>query len=169
MKIVGFDLDEGRFIAVFTKLGLSRLFFPGAAVPRPSRTDSSGGSWLDPRWVEGTLQALRGRLTRRKSRDLPPLDLSEGTAFQQSVWRALLGIPVGKTCSYSEIAARVGRPNAARAVGAACGANPIPILVPCHRVITAVGGLGGFSGGLDWKIRLLQREGSAPGFQERLV
>jgi O-6-methylguanine DNA methyltransferase len=87
-----------------------------------------------------------------------PLDL-RGTAFQLAVWRELLKIPYGKTSFYGEIAARIGRPNAARAVGAAIGANPVPVIVPCHRVIGKNGDLVGFGGGIDLKRRLLALEG----------
>lgn len=90
--------------------------------------------------------------------DLPALDWTRATTFQQQVWRALLKIRPGRTTSYGELAQRVGRSGAARAVGAACGANPIPVLVPCHRVLAANGKLGGFSGGLAWKRTLLAAE-----------
>lgn len=89
-----------------------------------------------------------------------PLDLSLGTAFQQAVWRALLDIPFGRTASYGEIARRIGRPEAVRAVGGAVGRNPLSILVPCHRVIGADGALAGYSGGLGRKIALLKLEGA---------
>lgn len=87
-----------------------------------------------------------------------PLDL-RGTDFQRSVWDVMRSIPPGSTMSYGEIAAAVGKPRAARAVGSACGANPVPIVVPCHRVITADGGIGGFSGELWRKEAMLRREG----------
>lgn len=87
-----------------------------------------------------------------------PIDLSLGTAFQQAVWRALLDIPYGQTTHYGEIARRIGRPEAVRAVGGAVGRNPLSILVPCHRVIGAGGALTGYSGGLDRKIALLRLE-----------
>jgi O-6-methylguanine DNA methyltransferase len=90
------------------------------------------------------------------------LDLASGTPFQQAVWSALRRIAPGATQSYAEIARAVGSPGAARAVGQACGANPIPLLVPCHRVLASGGQLGGFSGGLDWKQKLLAREGCRP-------
>jgi methylated-DNA-[protein]-cysteine S-methyltransferase len=84
---------------------------------------------------------------------------AEGTAFQQEVWRALGSIPHGEVRSYRWLAEAVGRPNAFRAVGAANGANPIPILVPCHRVVKADGRLGGYSAGLSIKEKLLEIEG----------
>ena len=86
-----------------------------------------------------------------------PLDM-RGTPFQIEVWNELLNIPYGETRSYGEIAAAVGRPRAARAVGAAVGANPLPIIVPCHRVIGKNGSLVGFGGGLRLKERLLLLE-----------
>jgi len=84
----------------------------------------------------------------------------EGTAFQRAVWLGLLAIPRGQTISYAELALRVGRPGAARAVGQALGANPVPLLLPCHRVV-ATNGLGGFGGGLPMKKTLLRSEGVA--------
>jgi O-6-methylguanine DNA methyltransferase len=84
-----------------------------------------------------------------------------GTRFQRAVWKQLLKIPAGKTISYGELARRVKNPKAARAVGTACGANPVPILVPCHRVLAGSGGLGGFGGGLKIKKALLKAEGVA--------
>jgi len=89
---------------------------------------------------------------------LPALDL-RGSAFELAVWRELGRIPYGATRTYGEVAARLGRPGAARAVGHANARNPVPVLVPCHRVVAA-GGLGGFSGGLDRKRALLALEGA---------
>jgi methylated-DNA-[protein]-cysteine S-methyltransferase len=83
-----------------------------------------------------------------------------GTEFQQEVWRALREIPYGETRSYGELAARVGRPGAARAVGAANGRNPVSIIVPCHRVVGASGALTGYAGGMERKQWLLRHEGS---------
>ena len=86
------------------------------------------------------------------------LDLEAGTAFQTDVWQVARQIPYGEVRSYSWIAQEVGKPKAARAVGGAMGANPLPIVVPCHRVIRSDGGLGGYSGGLHWKQKLLALE-----------
>jgi len=87
----------------------------------------------------------------------------EGTPFQMAVWTALIEIPYGQTASYAQLAERIGRPAAARAVGAANGQNPISIVVPCHRLIGAGGGLTGYGWGLDRKRRLLELEGALPG------
>ena len=87
-----------------------------------------------------------------------PLRL-DGSEFQRSVWQALLDIPYGETTTYGALASTIGRPGRARAIGGAVGANPLGIIVPCHRVIGANGSLTGFGGGLDNKITLLAREG----------
>ncbi len=95
-----------------------------------------------------------------KRRDFPyPLDISGGTSFQKTVWTALRDIPYGTTLTYGELAARIGKPNAARAVGQAVGVNPLPVVIPCHRVLASGGALGGFTGGLDIKRHLLRVEG----------
>jgi methylated-DNA-[protein]-cysteine S-methyltransferase len=96
---------------------------------------------------------------RRQTFDLPLAP--EGTSFEKTVWEELRRIPFGETRSYAEVARAIGRPGAARAVGRANGANPIPVVVPCHRVIGADGSLTGFGGGLDAKARLLELEGLA--------
>lgn len=97
---------------------------------------------------------------RRRHFELP-LD-PQGTPFQQQVWRALLGIAPGTTTSYGALAAQLGRPAAARAVGAAVGRNPVAIAVPCHRVVGSAGALTGYAGGLPRKRALLALEAPAP-------
>ncbi|MFM8551312.1 MAG: methylated-DNA--[protein]-cysteine S-methyltransferase [Nitrospiraceae bacterium] len=110
------------------------------------------------------LKAAQASLVRYLAGDRLPLrltlDAAGGTPFQQAVWRALQRIPYGAVRSYGWVAQAIGRPHASRAVGGACGANPVPILVPCHRVVAGNGSLGGFSCGLDAKERLLKLEGS---------
>lgn len=98
---------------------------------------------------------------RRRRFDLPLS--AKGTTFQQSVWRALAEIPYGELRSYRDIAQTIGNPTAVRAVGAANGRNPLPIVVPCHRVIGSNGTLTGFAGGLETKKYLLQLEGAMSG------
>ncbi len=115
-----------------------------------------------------SLAGLRRSVERRvEGRDLDkklPLDL-QGTPFQVSVWREMLKIPAGSTRSYADVARRIGRPKAFRAVAQACGANPVPIVVPCHRVVASGGKLGGYTGGIEKKISLLASEGvSDPGW-----
>jgi methylated-DNA-[protein]-cysteine S-methyltransferase len=86
------------------------------------------------------------------------LDLFEATTFQRRVWRAAQEIPYGETRSYTWVAEKIGMPQAARAVGQALGRNPLPVIVPCHRVLASGGGLGGFTGGLEMKKYLLKLE-----------
>jgi methylated-DNA-[protein]-cysteine S-methyltransferase len=95
---------------------------------------------------------------RRKVFDIP-VDLSAGRPFQQSVWKALISIPWGETRSYGDVAQMIGNPRAARAVGSANRSNPIPIVVPCHRVIRADNQLGGYNSGVERKRALLELEG----------
>lgn len=118
-------------------------------------------------WQQGDslrLASIRSQLLdylagNREAFDVP-LDLSYGTSFQRQVWRTLLRVPYGKLRSYQWIAARVGGPRHARAVGNAVGANPLPIVVPCHRIVAHDASLGGFSGGLSMKRKLLSLEGT---------
>jgi methylated-DNA-[protein]-cysteine S-methyltransferase len=98
---------------------------------------------------------------KRRRFDLPLAP--RGTEFQRRVWRALTEIPYGQTISYGELARRIAKPSASRAVGLANGATPLPVIVPCHRVIGADGSLTGFGGGLPIKRKLLALEGTAAG------
>ncbi|NIR29867.1 MAG: methylated-DNA--[protein]-cysteine S-methyltransferase [Gammaproteobacteria bacterium] len=107
------------------------------------------------RVVRDQLQDYFSGRRRRFGLELAP----QGTAFQRSVWRALQDIPFGETRTYADIARAIGRPRASRAVGRATGANPIPIVIPCHRVVGSDGSLVGFGGGLDVKAALLAHEG----------
>jgi O-6-methylguanine DNA methyltransferase len=150
---------QGEFVARYSSTGLAELNFPS-----PSKTPSlSTRSEVPVRvreWHELTSRALNRVLAGQDAGKLPPLDWSVGTEFQRAVWSAMLQIKSGQTRSYGEIARDIGRPKAVRAVGGACGANPIPVLVPCHRVLAANQKIGGFSGGLKWKHILLAAEGA---------
>lgn len=117
----------------------------------------------DPSWQEdpAPLQPAIRQLDAYFAGELETFDLPlapEGTPFQQSVWRELCGIPFGQTISYGELAQRIGNPKASRAVGLANGSNPIPIVIPCHRVIGSNGKLTGYGGGLPIKEKLLALE-----------
>jgi len=164
MQTVTIPTEQGEFTAVYSEHGLARLEFPGTR--RLDRNSATGPSKVTEsklrRWSATTAAALEQILDGKKPASLPPFDWSGGTEFQRCVWAELLRIGPGRTKSYSEIATALRNPGAARAVGSACGANPIPVLVPCHRVLAAGGRLGGFSGGLDWKRRLLSRENVTP-------
>ena len=109
--------------------------------------------------LEETRRQLDEYFAGRRREFTVPLDL-RGTDFQLRCWNALLDIPYGKTCSYADLARKVGSPRGFRAVGMANHDNPIPIIVPCHRVITSDHKLGGYGGGLDVKEKLLRLEGA---------
>ena len=152
------ETAEGTFVAHYSDHGLAALDFPGAAFSKPSPAVPS----TIRAWHDATNRALEQALAGRTPQSLPPFDLSRGTEFQKCVWTALRKITAGHTRSYSEIAGMIGKPKAVRAVGGACGANPIPVLVPCHRVLAANHRLGGFSADMNWKRTLLKREGVVP-------
>ena len=147
------DTPIGELLLAGEDGALSMIGFPKGSMRREPEPD-----WI---FNEKPLADARAQLSEyfagdRKEFDLP-LKLN-GTEFQVSVLEALLNIPYGQTASYGEIAKRIGRPKAVRAVGAANGRNPIPIVVPCHRVIGVTGDLTGFGGGLDTKEALLRLE-----------
>jgi methylated-DNA-[protein]-cysteine S-methyltransferase len=127
---------------------------------RPYTEQSVNGTGVSADHLRTARTAIAAYLAGTvRSFDLP-LDFEGGTPFQVKVWEALQRIPYGRVRSYGWVARKVGKPGAARAVGAACGANPVPLLVPCHRVVAGDGSLGGFSGGLSNKRRLLKLEGT---------
>lgn len=150
---------DGQFLALYSPSGLCGLRFPSGAKRRRRTSRALASVPAQIRlWHATTSKALAQALFGQAPDQLPPLDFSAGTTFQQQVWQTLRQIPWGHTCSYTQLARAIGRPKAARAVGGACGANPVPVLVPCHRVLAANDRLGGFSGGLNWKRALLARE-----------
>jgi methylated-DNA-[protein]-cysteine S-methyltransferase len=162
MKTELFELPiptcDGQFVARYSEKGLAGLDFPPAVRASARAVKHNGVPAKIRNWHHTTETALKNVLAGGKPRNFPRLDLV-GTEFQKSVWNALRKISSGKTKSYGEIARVIGKPKAVRAVGGACGANPVPVLVPCHRVLAANKKPGGFSGGLDWKRDLLKREG----------
>ena len=168
LSVVPIRTGQGVFTAYFTARGLAGLDFPPTRPKTKAKSPAAHCSGHLPRldaWTKLTTDALQAVLVGKKPRALPPLDWQGGTEFQQKVWAQLRAIPLGQTRSYGAIAAAVGSPKGARAVGGACGSNPIPVLVPCHRVLAVGGRLGGFSGGLDWKKRLLEVEGLGLAFR----
>ncbi len=110
-------------------------------------------------FAQQTIRELREYFAGKRTVFEVPIDLRQGTAFQREVWDELRRIPYGQTISYGEQAKKMGRPTAMRAVGGANGKNPIPIIIPCHRVLSSTGKLHGFSAGIDLKRRLLAVEG----------
>ena len=118
----------------------------------------AGGTSRRSALCEDWVNAVAGAAEQPGKLWQAPLDVL-GTPFQRAVWTALQGIPAGSVWTYGQLAKHLGCPRAARAVGSACGANPVPFLVPCHRVVASNGGLGGFGLGLEVKRVLLEREG----------
>lgn len=160
VTLVPLATAAGTFEAAFTGRGLCCLVFPnqrgtgGRWLARHLPGAEVGGADARSAALADQLDAyLRGELTEFET----AVDLV-GTPFQVAVWRRLQAIPYGEVRSYADVARAIGRPDAVRAVGAANGANPVPIVVPCHRVIGSNGELTGFGAGIDWKRRLLATE-----------
>ncbi|MDI6704940.1 MAG: methylated-DNA--[protein]-cysteine S-methyltransferase [Bacillota bacterium] len=163
LKCYSFETAIGSMTAAYTGKGLCRLSLP-------KETEEGLARWAD-RFFRGytleeacddTARDIERQITEylagRRSHFSVGLDL-KGTAFQRRVWQALLQIPYGETATYKDIAAATGAPRAVRAVGQANNRNPVPIIVPCHRVIGSDGSLVGYGGGIDIKRRLLELEG----------
>jgi methylated-DNA-[protein]-cysteine S-methyltransferase len=147
------DSPIGRLLLAGTRAALTIIDFQSG--PRPRRPDAA--------WVEDAQPFARAVAELREyfegaRRDFTVPLAPAGTPFQLRVWRALVEIPYGETTSYGELARRLGQPTASRAVGLANGSNPLPVIIPCHRVIGANGSLTGYGGGLPIKQRLLALE-----------
>jgi AraC family transcriptional regulator, regulatory protein of adaptative response / methylated-DNA-[protein]-cysteine methyltransferase len=163
---ISFTTCESRFgplLVAVTERGICRILHgPDPAVLEAILGDEF--SCADIARDDALLAGTVAEVLRRIDGDVPartlPLDV-QGTAFQRRVWQELQRIPLGETRSYAEVAEAVGAPRAARAVGSACGRNPVLFVVPCHRVIASDGGLGGYGLGLDIKRRLLDSEAPA--------
>jgi methylated-DNA-[protein]-cysteine S-methyltransferase len=155
-----FKSPLGNFTIAATDTGLSGLWFDGQRhLPKELADASLWPTDANHPVLKLVAQQLTEYFAGTRNRFDVPLDLSGGTEFQQSVWNALLVIPLGTTATYSEISRRVGKPAAVRAVGVAVGRNPVSIIVPCHRVLGSNGSLTGYAGGLDKKTALLKLEG----------
>jgi methylated-DNA-[protein]-cysteine S-methyltransferase len=141
--------------------GVTALSFPG----RGGELDERDRGWLGPSSLAGAVAQLEEYFAgERRAFDLS-LDLG-GTPFQRQVWAHLRRIPYGTTIAYSQLAQRLGRPDIVRAVGAAVGRTPVPIVVPCHRVVALDGALTGYGGGLHRKQALLGLERRTVGGEE---
>jgi methylated-DNA-[protein]-cysteine S-methyltransferase len=157
------DTPVGPLLVATTPRGLVRAAYPRE---RPDDVLSELARDVSPRVLESPreLDPVRRELDqyfegRRRSFDLP-IDWRLSHGFRRHALEALRGIPYGGTITYSELAERAGSPRAHRAAGSACGSNPIPIVVPCHRVVRTGGGLGGYGGGVEVKEFLLELEGA---------
>ena len=152
-----YDGPHGRILLVATRGGLTGVYFDGQKY-HPQ---------IEPEWRPDPRQAALRQAKRElaeyfagvRRRFETPLT-PDGTPFQRAIWKAISTVPFGTTISYGELARRAGFPGAARAAGAATGRNPIGIIVPCHRIVGAGGGLTGYAGGLARKRALLALEGA---------
>lgn len=149
MELQTVDTALGRFVIGVTDAGVARIGLPGGG--------AEPASSAHPVARAAAVQLAEYVGGERRRFDLP-LDLSGLTPFRQKVLDACARIPFGETATYGELAAAVGSPGAARAVGGAMATNPVAVVVPCHRVLRAGGGLGGYAGGLVMKERLLRLE-----------
>jgi methylated-DNA-[protein]-cysteine S-methyltransferase len=152
------DTPIGRLTLVASARGLREVWFPNAHAHGPGPDDPD-----HPVLAAASRQLAEYFAGARQEFDLP-LD-PQGTPFQLTAWRGLTTIPFGETVSYGEQAARIGLPGKARAIGAANGRNPLPIVVPCHRVVGSDGSLVGFGGGLETKSWLLHHERQVLGLE----
>ena len=157
------DTPVGPMLVAVTPRGLVRVAF---AAEDPDEVLAELARDVSPRVLEAPtkLDPVRRELDeyfglRRRSFDLP-LDWQLSRGFRRDALKALVRVPYGATVTYSELASSAGSPRAHRAAGSACGSNPIPIVVPCHRVVRTGGGLGGYGGGLEVKEYLLELEGA---------
>lgn len=152
------DSPVGPLFLAASDAGLHVIEFHRSRHPARRQHDWRQGAH---RWLDETAGQLAEYFAGHRHRfDLPLAP--QGTPFQRDVWQALAGIEYGRTESYAGLARRIGRPGASRAVGAANGRNPLPIVLPCHRVIGTNGSLTGFGGGLPVKRFLLELEGALP-------
>jgi methylated-DNA-[protein]-cysteine S-methyltransferase len=138
--------------------GLRQVVLPQSSSQAVQRILSQTGATSEESFFSDLTQRVSKYLSGEPLMFNEALDIRDATPFQQQVWQAACNIPYGQTRSYQWLAKQVGRPKAARALGQALAANPLPIIIPCHRVITSQGKLGGFAGGLALKRRLLELE-----------
>ena len=157
------ETSWGEIEVVAGELGVWRCALPKAGGADPATLRA--WKWTAagaPKWLRRAMEHARAALEGEEPEEpvgAHPEVFARATAFRAAAWRAIGKIGRGRTATYAEIAAAAGRPCAARAAGGACGANPVPLYVPCHRVV-ARGGAGGFTGGMAWKAALLAREGA---------
>jgi methylated-DNA-[protein]-cysteine S-methyltransferase len=156
------NMDIGWVGVLASSSGLLRVTLPQGTAREAERL--LGDRVREAVWDDGFFGNLLGRLKRYFSGQrvtfADGLDLSAATAFQRQVWQLTRLIPYGETRSYGWVAGQLGKAGAGRAVGQALGRNPLPVIVPCHRVVAKDGGLGGYSGGVGMKQHLLYLEAS---------
>jgi len=163
LKCIIFNTDMGWVGILGSAKGLLRTTLPHPSAQEIHQLpgDNINQASRSPRLFQDLIQRLKLYFGGHKVNFPDRLDLSGATDFQRKVWETTRLIPYGETRSYAWVAEQIEKPRALRAVGQALGRNPLPIIVPCHRVVASNGGLGGFTGGIEVKKRLLYLEGSA--------
>ena len=158
-----FKTDMGWVGILASAKGLLGITLPqrSAQEARPLLGDSVNRATCSLRLFDNLMERLRAYFSGHRTTFTDKLDLSPATHFQREVWEITRRIPYGETRSYAWVAEQIKKPRAARAVGQALSKNPLPVIVPCHRVVTSDGKLGGFSGGVEMKRYLLSLEASA--------
>ena len=162
-KRYGWENKAGWCALDWSESGLTKFIFGSDKKEIAAGIDSEtvkivGDLSDEPTWVKSAVEQLDEYFDGARTAFKAPLDFSASTDFRCRVWKAAMKIPYGKTCSYKELADAAGSPRSARAVGNALGANPLPVIVPCHRILKSDGALGGFSIGIDVKKDLLALE-----------
>lgn len=154
------ETSLGALLLAATDKGLCRVSFDEGADALAARFPEAEIAPGGPAFAELAARVVASVENPERDHDLP-LDV-RGTAFQEAVWQALKNIPAGETCTYTELAAAAGNPRAVRAAGTACGANPVAVIIPCHRAQRSDGSMGGYAYGIDRKRALRDREGVNP-------
>ena len=163
LKYITFSTNTGWVGMLGSKKGLTRTTLPQPSSQAALKLLGERATYADwsPNLFNGLIERFRVYFNGGQLAFPDELDLEGATPFQRRVWEITRLIPYGDTRSYIWVAEQIGKPGAARAVGQALARNPLPIIIPCHRVVNADGRLGGFSGGLEMKIQLLKLEVSA--------
>ncbi len=162
-KYITFNTDTGWVGILASAKGLLGTTLPQRSAQKAHQLlgDSVNQATWSPRLFDDLVERLKVYLSGHKATFPDELDLSGATPFQRKVWETTRLIPYAETRSYLWVAEQIKRPKAVRAVGQALGRNPLPVIIPCHRVVASDGKLGGFSGGVEMKRHLLWLEGSA--------
>jgi methylated-DNA-[protein]-cysteine S-methyltransferase len=162
LRFTVFETEMGWLGIAGTSIGISKLTLPmrnrESAVKSITESNNPEIDSSEEAYFSDAIDSLKKYFKGQKVNFSLPLDLDEGTDFQRSIWEATKSIPYGELRSYGWVAQQIGNPKSARAVGQALGANPIPIIIPCHRVVASDGSLHGFTGGLHLKEKLIALE-----------
>jgi len=163
LRYVTFDTDMGWVGILDSTKGLRGTTLPQRSAQEARQLLGNGANYAarSPHHFEDLVKRFRSYFSGHQAAFPDELDLSAATSFQHKVWEITRLIPYGETRSYIWVAGQIKQPGAARAVGQALGRNPLPVIIPCHRVLTSDGGLGGFSGGVEMKRYLLRLEASS--------